>query len=136
MFERVMAFWTSVWKPGSLRAAAGGPPDGSDRRDLPRHPRSLEIVCRPMAGVGDLPRWPAVIEDVSAGGIGLLLSQPLDIGTLLALTWPRPIPGIAPTLTVRVLRVSPQPGGLWRLGCAFATDLNEPQLQALLDALR
>lgn len=135
MFERVLAFWASVWKLGPLRAGSQGGPEGNDRRDLPRHPRTLEVICRPLAAVGDAARWPAVVQDVSAGGIGLLLSRPVDSETLLSIEWPRPIPGLPPTLTVRVLRVTSQAGGLWRLGCAFAADLSEPRLQALLKAL-
>ncbi len=135
MLDRLLAFLSSAWKLGPLRAGAEGAPDGDDRRNRPRHPHSLEVRCRPTAAVGDPPGWPAVVQDISKGGLGLRLSRPVDIDSLLSLTWSRPVPGLPPSLTVRVLRVTPEAGGLWHLGCAFAADLNEPQLQALLDAL-
>src|SRR5262249_28482580 len=64
MFKRVIDFWASLWKPWPLRDTDGVPLVG-DRRDLPRHERSLEVTCRPLNVLGPAPSWPAVVQDIS-----------------------------------------------------------------------
>lgn len=134
MLRRVLDLWASIWKPWPGSGKGDAPP-GGDRRGPTRHDRRLEVSCRPLNVLGPPPRWPAVVQDVSAGGLGLLLEREVAPETLLEVLWPKPIAGLPETLSVRVARVSAQPGGYWLLGCAFSIDLAESQLQALLAAM-
>lgn len=135
MFKRLIDFWASLWKPLPLRSGVSARPEG-ERRDLERHERSLEVTCRPLHGLGPPPSWPAVVQDVSVGGLGLLLPREVAPDTMLEVVWPKRIAGLPPATPVRVARATAQPGGNWALGCAFTVDLSEVQLQALLAAMR
>jgi len=134
MFDRMIAFWSSLWNPSGSRAGLATPAEG-DRRDLERHPRHLEVSCR-LANNFTGARWPAVVQDVSAGGVGLLSDRAVEVNTLIEVTWPQPIKGVPSSVPVRVARTTAQAGGYWSLGCQFAPELTAAQMQSLLDTLR
>jgi hypothetical protein len=88
------------------------------------------VSCRP-AGLASEAALPALLTDVSAGGMALVLRYHLVPGTVLYLDL-RDLTGDdgqGPHL-VRVVRVSSAPGGRWLHGCALRKELSERQLQA------
>lgn len=76
-------------------------------------------------------KWPLVVRDVSAGGVGLLLARRFEPGTELAVEI-----GIGPgrpqRFAARVVRVSSDRAGHWVHGCAFDTPLTAVQLRTVL----
>ncbi len=104
-------------------------------------PRTRRIWAR-YASTRPLPRRVAVgpsgssldawVEDLSAGGVGLLVSETVPAGTLLLVeleTQPQ-----APSLQLwaSVVRCEATDDGEFRLGCEFLSPLRERDLQALL----
>jgi hypothetical protein len=59
------------------------------------------------------------VRDISAGGLGLLLTEPLAVGEQLAVFPLHPALGRSPARTVRVLHVKAWPGQHWLVGCEF-----------------
>jgi hypothetical protein len=91
------------------------------------------VRCRPAALANEA-ALPALLTDVSAAGIGLVLRYHLVPGTVLFLDLSELTrDGQGPHLA-RVVRVSPGPGGRWLHGCALRKELSERQLQACRDA--
>jgi hypothetical protein len=112
-----------------------------DRRGFVRYSLGVGANCRintSLFDVEDAPGsqvlWPLVIQDVSAGGIGILLARRCEPGTELAID----VPGADRTvhsLLVRVVRVRKDNFGHWMHGCEFLTLLEEPELAVLLTQL-
>jgi serine/threonine protein kinase len=76
-------------------------------------------------------RWPLVVRDVSAGGIGILLARRFESGTEVSIE----LGGAAGDLSrlpAVVVRVQADRGGHWVHGCVFASPLADDQLLALL----
>ena len=76
--------------------------------------------------------WPGRIKDISAGGLGLLVKHRFEPGTLLRVDVSRSIPDAPPTLWVCVVRLVPQAGGEWLLGCTQVRPLEHEELNAFL----
>jgi hypothetical protein len=86
----------------------------------------VETTCR-RVGSDPEQSWPAVILDVSPGGMRLRCSVPLELDTLFSVA----LPGkSALNVRVRVLRVNEESDG-WHIGCAFADSLGPEELAAL-----
>ncbi len=73
---------------------------------------------------------PARVVDVSGGGIGLILAQPLEPGVRL---------NVEPEAThlpfeilADVVHVTALPDGTWRCGCALVWPLSEDEVRLLL----
>src|SRR5438128_2700927 len=58
-----------------------------DLRDTQRYPCEVQTTCQPPSGWRKDP-WPAVIRNVSTGGISLRLSRRFECGTGLAIDLP------------------------------------------------
>src|SRR5262245_29333357 len=97
-------------RPSTTLDAQGSPP-APERRALRRAARWRDAAVLGPGGV----RRPAVVRDVSAGGLGLLLSAPLHAGdalTVLVRGWGgRPL-----ALASRVVWSWPK-AGRWAAGC-------------------
>jgi hypothetical protein len=72
------------------------------------------------------------VTDLSVGGVGLVLSRPLALDTAiqLELGGPSRLPCLC--VEARVVRVTPQRGGDWIVGCEFRRQLSEDELDSLL----
>jgi hypothetical protein len=72
------------------------------------------------------------LTDLSAVGVGLLLSRPLEPDTpvQLELGGPNHVPCLC--VEARVVRVMPQRGGDWIVGCEFCRPLNDEELDSVL----
>ncbi len=104
-------------------------PSGTERRASMRYPCNMETVCWPPIGSVDKARCSAKVHDLSTGGIGLLVSYPFDLGTILNLTLESAQPKCSRTLLVRVIHVMPRSDWEWLLGCSFATALSEEEVR-------
>ncbi len=101
----------------------------AERRASVRHVCEQEVLSRPL----EMPEsicWGAKVQDISRGGLGLLVCYPFKPGTFLAIDLRT---GEAPgrTLLARVVHVQDQADGSWFVGCEFAATLTEAELEAL-----
>ncbi len=104
----------------------------ADRRAAVRHPCSLDKACRLIATV-DGDRYPAMILNLSTGGIGLLIGRHYDPGSVLAVGLFNTEQSFSCTLLLRVMYAVAQESGTWMIGGAFlAVQLSEQDLETLL----
>ncbi len=105
-----------------------------ERRCERRVRLAIGSACR-LVAPPDFRCRPAIIWDVSPSGIGLVLTEPLPVGTTLlvrpgGLSRPDDVVG----MSVRHVRRLGE--GRWLVGCSHARDVAAGELRALLDALR
>jgi serine/threonine protein kinase len=68
--------------------------------------------------------WPAIVRDLSVGGIGLVLARRFEPGTAFAVR----LDGVDRELVVQVKRVQPDAVGHWSHGCEFESPLDDFEL--------
>ncbi len=101
-----------------------------ERRATVRHPATLLSSLHPVAPKGG-PCWDAEIRDISAGGIGLIVSQCFEPGTLLAIEPQNPRDAAPTLLLVQVVRVAAQADGQWLIGGKLVRELCESEVAAM-----
>ncbi len=69
-------------------------------------------------------RWPAKVLNISANGIALVVSKPVEPGALLTVELSRPVDHVPRALLTCVVYVKELGTGEWILGCTFASDLS------------
>jgi hypothetical protein len=99
-----------------------------ERRANIRYACEQMTFCRSLS----VPRerfWTAVVRDLSASGIGLLVRSSFELGTILAIE----LQGLrsARTLLGRVIHARPQASGGWIIGCELASNLSDAELHTL-----
>ncbi len=77
-------------------------------------------------------RWPLVVQDVSAGGIGVLLARRFEQGTVLSIELLDGLTDQPQRFNVCVVRVQAERGGHWVHGCKFQNPLDDIELKSLL----
>jgi hypothetical protein len=77
--------------------------------------------------------WPAKIENISRGGLKVIIRRRFEVGTILKVEIALQGEEIPSMLLVRVVRITQEPDGSWGLGCAFNQEISEEQLQELLN---
>jgi hypothetical protein len=89
----------------------------------------IRCFCQTTARVDDF--LPAKVEDVSRGGLKLVVPRRFESGTLLRVevTMGEEVPL---TLLARVIHVTARPESSWTVGCALAKELSENEFEALL----
>lgn len=102
----------------------------SERRGGERHACSLEATSHTI-DAGESIAWGAIVHDISAGGVGIILCFPFRPGTYLAVDL-QSAGGMVRTLMVRVVNVNDQIDGQWRLGCEFIKPLTESEMELFL----
>jgi PilZ domain len=102
-----------------------------DRRAAERIPVTSDTHCNFLSPVVE-DFGPGKIRNVSTDGIGLLLSRQVEPGTLLAVGLANAAKGFARTVLVRVVHVTPQPGGSFLIGGTFSTPLTYEELRNLV----
>jgi PilZ domain-containing protein len=91
-----------------------------------RRPWGLETWCR--LAVAEHQPWPALVRDLSRGGVGLVLDTFLEPESELTIEIP-----VAPgRLRVVVVHATTLPGGKYLLGCRLVKPLSEEEVQKLL----
>ncbi len=113
-------------KAGPVRRGKGG-----ERRTAPRFPVNRQASCRVMAA-DDTAFQPAELQNVSTGGIKVLLPRCYDEGTILTVALTDQDGRSERAFLVRVVRVSDQADGRCALGCAFLTPPDGHELLTLV----
>jgi hypothetical protein len=122
MLARALASWSRLVSWRRVKHAGE-----EDRRVWVRFPSGLETALRP-AGGPDGPRLGTRVQDVSRGGIQLLVDRPFEAGELLSVELPE-AGGQAPsTVLACVVWATPVEGGPWSVGCTFASELSDDDL--------
>jgi hypothetical protein len=76
--------------------------------------------------------WPARIENISRGGVKVVVSRRFEVGTILRLEIRIPGDDDVFMLPAKVVRVEPVSTSGWGLGCAFVQEISEEEMQELL----
>ncbi len=122
--EAVMSNPSNATRPGTRP---------SDRRVSKRH-TCLAAHQRLMAAIGD-DFVLAKIRNISPEGISLILSRPVEAGTVLSVDLiDTRTNRFSRTLQVRVIYSVEHPSGDWILGGTFAAKLSNEELQTFLRA--
>jgi hypothetical protein len=74
----------------------------------------------------------AWVLDLSLGGVGLLLSRPLEAGLLVVIRLKSSEGGKVFELPAHVARSTKQSSGDWTVGCEFVTRLTPDEMETLL----
>jgi hypothetical protein len=106
-------------------------PEGIERRASTRYPCNLATSCRLVASFpGDT--VPARVRNISVGGMSLVLTRPLDSGTLLDIELRSMTRNVSQTFQIRVIYSIEHPSGDWILGTSFVQPMTEEVLKAFL----
>lgn len=104
-------------------ASCSTPTRRKDRRHPWRYRGPTKVLVRSTLQV-----LQAQSFNVSLRGMGLVLREPVEIGTLLAVFPPRPQNAKACALTVRVVRIQPRSDDRWYIGCELLRPLSSDEL--------
>src|SRR5947209_4232764 len=93
-------------------------------------PCALPTTCQPPLASGGKEGWPALITELSNGGLSLTLKRRFERGAGLAIE----LPGEdgPSTVLARVVQIKPHPGTGWELSCSLISQFSDEELQALL----
>jgi hypothetical protein len=105
-------------------------PDPTDRRAAERFPVNADTSCTFVAKVVE-EFGQAKLKNISTDGIGLLLTRPVQPGTLLTVRLSNPRRSFTKTTVVRVVHGTPHEGG-FLVGCTFDTPLSYTELTTLV----
>jgi hypothetical protein len=105
----------------------------AERRATIRFLCTLEPLCFPLQTAGAA-CCQARVQNISQTGIGLLLDQPLEPGTIVGLDMGSQSRRRARVLMARVIHVTAQGDGSWLVGCEFTFQLTDRDLKALLQS--
>ena len=105
--------------------------DAADQRTWVRYPCNLEAVYQPVGADEAKPR-PAEVLNVSASGVGLLLREPVEAGTLLQLDLVGRQGTVTRSILACVVHSTRQSDGALAVGCNFIRELAEEELRSLL----
>jgi hypothetical protein len=106
-------------------------PSKPENRAWKRFGCQVQATCTLVSTPG-APGWPAQVVNISAGGIGLEVTQPVESGALLSLNLSSLGGTGARTILACVVHVISRTSGEWVLGCNFIHELSEADLNALL----
>lgn len=116
------------WAPPPKSAPASDPaasptPPGIERR----------AFVRRFCDIGALvDSWPAKIENVSRGGLKIVIARRFEVGTILKVEIATATEESRCTLLARVVSAAPESTGNWGLGCAFLQQISQEEVQDLL----
>jgi hypothetical protein len=116
--------------PDSAAPAANGKRRKADQRATVRFSSNQGGFCNAVGGAKKQ-HWPAKVQDVSAGGIALLLGRRFEPKTTLWVSVLGPGKAADRYFLVRVVRVQARPGKKWLVGCVFARQLSEDEVETL-----
>src|SRR5436309_2752643 len=88
-----------------------------EKRQWPRYPSHVRTWYQP-ADSPDRPKQPAQVQNISQGGIRMLLPEPWPSGTLLHIELPRPEPQGSPNLLACVVHSVFESGRNCAVGCS------------------
>src|SRR5262245_8086292 len=117
--------------PSEVGAAktTGMNPATTEPRAWVRFPSDRRKTSRPVSPPDAL-RWSAQVLNISPRGIGLLVPHQFRPGEVLSVDLPGGNGHAAPTLLAYIVHLNPQDAGVWALGCTFARELADDELEA------
>jgi hypothetical protein len=120
MFEQ-----NSIWEPEFAHDRSG-----KKRRSRVRYSTHVSaIFCHTVTEPFDDSCWEeAAVDNVSGQGIGLVVPEPVESDSYLALL----VDGIVRLLLARVIHVTPQSEGAWLVGCELVSRLKDEELHILV----
>src|SRR5262249_27459996 len=103
-------------------------PAGAERRASVRFPCLHGTSCAMNVslhsdGEAPLEHWAATVQDISQGGMGLVVGRRFEKGTVLSVELQDAKGTNARSVLATVVRVLPQGLGQWLLGCVFSKPL-------------
>jgi serine/threonine protein kinase len=119
---------TPVLRPRKSSAATR--PVAKERRTSVRHSSALCGLCQPAEGEEDY-RWSALIKNISAVGIAVVLPRRFEPGTTLFIEVGATRESPSRTLLARVVHLKPCSGKRWEIGCALVKTLQEDQVKVM-----
>lgn len=128
MFERTVSFWRRLLGSNSVQANLANAPE--DRRRSNRFSGNQEILYKPATEESGSVNFRAQLDNVSSGGIKLIVDQPLQPGDLLSIQLPTSSPDNTTWVLACVLHAQRQKEQRWALGCNFSRELSLEDLQA------
>jgi len=116
---------SGVWALPPVAPQPSAPPAASavERRAFVRHFCDIGAV---------IDAWPARIQDISRGGVKVVVSRRFEVGTVLKLEVPIAGEENLHMILARVVRVIQEPTGSWCLGCAFVQEISQEEVEELL----
>jgi hypothetical protein len=90
-----------------------------------------EISCHAVMA-GKYENAPALMQDLSAGGLRLEMRRCYEPGQVLAVSCRHPSDGSDLTLLAHVVYARDEGSGNWAVGCALINPLTEEELASLL----
>jgi hypothetical protein len=130
MFGRTVSFWKRLLgRQAPAESAVAVQPAPDERRVWLRYPADLETTVLP-AGGGDPVRLTGRLRNISLGGVSLGVDQPFEPGDLLSVELPGATEQSRCTALACVVHASEGAEGGWILGCTFARELGEEDLEA------
>ncbi len=127
MFERTFSFWRRLVGKNPLPDPADSPQ--ADRRLWVRYPADVATQVHLAAGEVKERRVSARVWDISVGGANLLVDCAFEAGQLLSLELPQSGDKGTQTVLACVVRVAKEKEDQWALGCVFARELTDEDLQ-------
>jgi hypothetical protein len=122
MLSRAFSSWGRLFGlPGNTTE------DEEERRLWGRIPCDMATTCQ-LASDHSNDRLPAQVRNISRGGISLELSRPFEPGTLLSVSLPAC--GAEEEILACVVRCDPTGADSWELGCTFAAQLTNEDLES------
>jgi hypothetical protein len=103
-------------------------PNLQDYRAWVRFPCDAKATYKPSPA-SEPGEWQAQVINVSPNGIGLVVSRNFQPGTMLNIALPIQSGQLFRTVLACVVHITPQEESKWALGCRFATELNDEDLQ-------
>jgi hypothetical protein len=122
MFQRVLRSW------GRWVGRRPEPETGEERRVWLRYPCDLETTLK-AANDPQPQRLSGRVLNISRGGVQLLVNERVEPGALLSVDLPGATDSFASRILAYVVRVVTRPGGGWTVGCTFATELDDEDLE-------
>lgn len=128
MFEQTVSFWRRLLHPRDKRNTAGE--TAQEERRGSRRFRVQRPILYELAGGSGPGALTAHMRNISVGGINLLVEQNYRPGDLLSIHLPASADEAPTTVLACVVHVTPLDGDCWALGCTFARELSEQDLQS------
>ena len=106
-------------------------PVQEERRAVPRQLCTARRHQRLLASVGSS-GWPAVVEDLSTTGVGLVVGMRQEPGTWVQLRLINLTRDVSCPVQAQVVHTERCSDGYWHSGCVFEGPLQTRDLEALL----
>jgi hypothetical protein len=127
--KKIRGTKSGVWALPPRATVVANPPSAPgpplcERRLLVRH------FCEIGALVDS---WPANIENISRGGLKVVIGRRFEVGTILKVEVALSDEDHFSMHLAKVVRIEQEPNGSWSLGCAFDQEISEDELQEFLN---